>query len=36
LCRRIKVQLTDAWHQGIIAGFDHLYEMGQTPVSRVI
>jgi len=36
LCRRIKVHLTDAWGQGIIAGFDYLCWMGQTPVSRAI
>jgi hypothetical protein len=36
LCRRIKVHLTDAWDQGIVAGFDYLYQMGQTPVSRAI
>jgi hypothetical protein len=36
LRKRIKVQLTDAWDQGIIAGFDHLYKMGQIPVSRAM
>jgi len=36
LCRRIKVYLTDAWDQGIIAGFDHLCQMDRTPVSRAI
>ena len=36
LCRRIKAYLTDAWDQGVVAGFDYLYQMGQTPVSRLI
>jgi hypothetical protein len=36
LCRRIKVHLTDAWNQGIVAGFDCLLKMGQIPVSRAI
>ncbi len=36
LCRRIKVYLTDAWGHGVVAGFDYLYQMDQTPVSRAI
>jgi hypothetical protein len=36
LCRRIKAFLTNAWSQGIVAGFDRLYQMGQIPVSRAI
>jgi len=36
LCRRIKAHLSDAWDQGIEAGFDYFYQMGQTPVSRSI
>lgn len=36
LRRRIKVYLTDAWDQGIVAGFDRLCRMGQVPVSRAI
>lgn len=36
LCRKIKAHLTDAWNQGVVAGFDRLYQMGQIPVSRAI
>jgi predicted RNA-binding Zn-ribbon protein involved in translation (DUF1610 family) len=36
LCRKIKAHLTDAWSQGIVAGFDRLCRMGQIPVSRAI
>ena len=36
LRRRIKVHLTDAWNQGVVAGFDYLFKMGQIPVSRAI
>ncbi len=36
LCKRIKVYLTDEWHRGILAGFDHLLALGQIPVSRAI
>ncbi len=36
LCRKIKAHLTDAWSQGVVAGFDRLWEMGQIPVSRAI
>jgi hypothetical protein len=36
LCRRIKGHLTDAWDQGVLAGFDRLCLMGQIPVSRAI
>ncbi len=36
LCRKIKAHLTDAWSQGVVAGFDRLWEMGQIPVSRTI
>lgn len=36
LCQRIKAYLTDTWHQGVVAGFDYLLQLGQTPVSRTI
>ena len=36
LCRKIKAHLTDGWSQGVVAGFDRLWKMGQIPVSRAI
>ena len=36
LCKKIKAHLTDAWDQGVLAGFDRLCRMGQIPVSRAI
>ena len=36
LCRKITAHLTNAWSQGIVAGFDRLWQMGQIPVSRAI
>jgi len=36
LLRKIKAHLTDTWSQGVVAGFDYLCQMGQTPVSRAI
>ena len=36
LRRRIKAYLTDTWHQGVLAGFDYLLQIGQTPASRSI
>ena len=36
LCRKVKAHLTDAWGQGVAAGFDRLCQMGQIPVSRAI
>jgi hypothetical protein len=36
LCKRIKAYLTDTWHQGVVAGFDYLLQLGQTPASRTI
>jgi len=36
LCRKIKAHLTDAWSQGVVAGFDRLCRIGQIPVSRAI
>ena len=36
LCKRIKSYLTNTWSQGIVSGFDHLLQLGQTPVSRSI
>ena len=36
LCRKIKAHLTDAWSQGVVAGFDRLCRMGRIPVSRAI
>ena len=36
LCKRIKAYLTDTWRQGLVAGFDYLLQLGQTPVSRFI
>lgn len=36
LCRKIKAYLTDTWSQGVVAGFDRLWKMGQIPVSRAI
>ena len=34
--KRIKAFLTNTWSQGIVAGFDYLLQLGQTPVSRSI
>jgi hypothetical protein len=34
--KRITAYLTDAWQQGVVAGFDYLLKSGQTPVSRSI
>lgn len=36
LCKRIRAYLTDTWHQGIVAGFDYLLQLGQVPVRRTI
>ncbi|MFC1817120.1 hypothetical protein ACFL0M_14560 [Thermodesulfobacteriota bacterium] len=36
LCKRIKAYLTDTWHQGVVAGFDYLLQLGQNPVNRTI
>ncbi len=36
LCKRMKACLTNTWSQGIVSGFDHLLQLGQTPVSRSI
>ena len=36
LCKRIKAYLTDTWRQGVVAGFNYLLQLGQTPVSRCI
>ena len=36
LCKRMKAYLTDTWSQGIVSGFDHLLQLGQTPVGRSI
>jgi hypothetical protein len=36
LCQRIKAYLSDAWRQGVVAGFDYLMQRGQIPVSRLI
>ena len=36
LCRKIKAYLTDIWSQGVVAGFDRLWKLGQIPVSRAI
>jgi hypothetical protein len=36
LCKRIKACLTDTWGKRILAGFDYLFHMGQSPVSRSI
>ena len=36
LCKRIKAYLTNTWSHGIVAGFEHLLQSGQAPVSRAI
>ena len=36
LKRRIKAYLTETWVEGVVAGFDYLLQLGQTPVSRSI
>jgi hypothetical protein len=36
LKKKITAYLTDAWQQGILAGFDYFLKSGQTPVSRSI
>ncbi len=36
LIKRIKAHLTDAWQQGVLAGFDYFLKSGQAPVSRSI
>jgi len=36
LLRKIKAHLTDAWSQGFVAAFDHLWRIGQIPVGRAI
>jgi hypothetical protein len=36
LKKRITAYLTDAWHKGVVAGFDYLLQRGQIPVSRTI
>ena len=36
LRQRMKAYLTDTWRYGIVAGFDHLLQLGQAPVSRFI
>jgi hypothetical protein len=36
LKKRIKAYLADTWHQGVVAGFDYLLQLGQIPVSRTI
>lgn len=36
LLRKIRAHLTDSWSQGFEAGFDHLWRIGQIPVSRTI
>jgi hypothetical protein len=36
LRRRIKAYLTETWVEGVVAGFDYLLQLGQTPVSRSI
>ncbi|MDP2731449.1 MAG: hypothetical protein Q8O55_13370 [Dehalococcoidales bacterium] len=36
LCKRTKAYLADTWHRGVVAGFDYLVQLGQTPVSRWI
>ncbi len=36
LQKRIKVYLTDTWHQGVVFGFDYLLALGQSPISRAI
>jgi hypothetical protein len=33
---RIKAYLTETWVEGVVAGFDYLLQLGQTPVSRSI
>lgn len=36
LVKRIKAHLTDAWGQGVLAGFDYFVRSGRIPVSRSI
>ena len=36
LKKRIQAYLTGTWVGGALAGFDHLLQLGQTPVSRFI
>jgi hypothetical protein len=36
LVKRIKAYLTDAWRQGVVAGFDYFLKFGQNPVGRSI
>jgi hypothetical protein len=36
LMKRIKAYLTDAWQQGILAGFEYFLKSAQNPVSRSI
>jgi len=36
VCKRIKAYLTDAWQNGVLAGFDCLLQLGQIPPSRFI
>jgi len=36
LKKRIKAYLTETWVEGVVAGFDYLLQLGQTPVSRSI
>ena len=36
LLKRIRVYLTDTWCYGVAAGFDYLFELGQTPINRTI
>jgi len=36
LLKRIRAYLTNTWQHGIVAGFDHLLELGIAPVCRVI
>jgi len=36
LKKKIKAYLTNMWLEGVVAGFDHLLQLGQIPVSRSI
>ena len=36
LLKKIKAYLTDAWPEGVVAGFDFLLKSGRNPVSRAI
>ncbi len=36
LQKRINAYLTDIWAEGVVAGFETLLQLGQTPVSRLI